>query len=136
SLEENDIGFSTNVLTPCSIIFLATKAWVLVGVQTRQPSSRSLPSMSSTEEYDGTPYLSAISFALAASRSQIAARHPRSFSTLAWFLPQPPTPITATLVPSTIQESTSPHSHWHQQKQSWHTFRGCPWLPDLPFHLR
>src|ERR671938_1163632 len=109
SLDENDIGFSTKVWMPCCIIFLATVACVFVGVHIRQPSSFCSPSISSIEEYDFTLYLSAICFALVRSRSQIAARQPSSFRTLAWFLPHPPTPTTATFrsFPLTIRELTS-----------------------------
>src|ERR687891_616108 len=81
--------------------------------------------------------LFAISLALARSRSHTAARQSNSFSTLAWFLPHPPTPITAILVSlrvvPTIQRSTTPCILWLRQTLSWHTFHGYPLSTALPF---
>ena len=65
SLEEKDIGFSTNMLIPCCITFLATTACVFVGVHTGEPSSRSFSTISSIAEYACAPCLLAISLALA-----------------------------------------------------------------------
>src|ERR671920_150791 len=140
SLEEKDRGFSTNTLMLCSITFLATIACVFVGVHTRQPSSRSFSSISSIAEYACAPCLLATSLALAKSRSHIAARQSSSLNTLAWFLPHPPTPITAILVlgllVSTIQGSTTPCTLWLLQTPSWHTSRGCSLSMDLPFRFQ
>ncbi len=131
------MGFSTNTLMLCSITFLATAACVFVGVHTRQPSSCSSFNISSTEEYACASCLLAISLALARSRSHTAARQSSSFNTLAWFLPHPPTPITAILVSllvvPTIQGSTTPCILWLRLTLSWHTFHGYSLSTALPF---
>src|SRR5215217_5725169 len=125
------------MLMLCSITFLATAACVFVGVHTKQPSSRSFSSISLIAEYACAPCLLAISLALARSRSHIAARQSSSLNTLAWFLPHPPTPITATLVlgllVTTIPGSTIPCTLPLPQTPPWQTSHASFLSTDLRF---